>query len=128
MTTPDPTAITDAYALMKLLSTSYHEKHFNLVVNMVSNEDEALDVYRKLSIVSNRYLDISIDYLGSIPSDQQMSEAIRKQQAIVELFPNSTSAAAFHALAKRLATMTTRRYPKGSVQFFWKLLLRTDAS
>jgi flagellar biosynthesis protein FlhG len=126
VTTPDPTAITDVYALMKLLSTRYHEKHFNLVVNMVSNEDEALDVYRKLSIVSNRYLDISIDYLGSIPSDQQMSEAIRKQHAIVELFPGSISAAAFHALAERLATMTARRYPKGSVQFFWKQLLQTD--
>ncbi len=128
VTTPDPTSITDVYALMKLLSTRYHEKHFNLVVNMVCNEDEALDVYRKLSIVSNRYLDISIDYLGSIPSDQQMSEAIRKQQAIVELFPNSISAFAFYALAERLATMTTRRYPKGSVQFFWKQLLQTDLS
>ena len=128
VTTPDPTAITDAYALMKLLSTRYHEKHFNLVVNMVANEDEALDVYRKLSIVSNRYLDISIDYLGSIPTDKQMSEAIRKQQAIVELFPNSISTASFNSLADRLAIMTTRRYPKGSVQFFWKQLLQTNVS
>ncbi|MBT8328137.1 MAG: MinD/ParA family protein [Desulfofustis sp.] len=128
VTTPDPTAITDVYALMKLLSTRYHEKHFNLVVNLVAHEDEALDVYRKLSIVSNRYLDISIDYLGSIPTDQQMTEAIRKQQAIVELFPNSSSAASFNALAERLAIMVTRRYPKGSVQFFWKQLVQTDVS
>ena len=128
VTTPDPTAITDVYALMKLLSTRYHEKQFNLVVNMVANEDEALDVYRKLSIVSNRYLDISIDYLGSIPTDKQMPEAIRKQQAIVELFPNSISADSFNSLADRLAVMTTRRYPKGSVQFFWKQLLQTDVS
>ncbi len=126
VTTPDPTAITDVYALMKLLSTRYHEKHFNLVVNMVANEEEALDVYRKLSIVSNRYLDISIDYLGSIPFDQQMSEAIRKQQAIVELFPSSASAGAFVSLAKRIDAVTTRRYPKGTVQFFWKQLLHTD--
>ena len=126
VTTPDPTAITDVYALMKLLSTRYHEKHFNLVVNMVTHEEEALDVYRKLSIVANRYLDISIDYLGSIPFDQQMSESIRKQQAIVELFPASASAGAFALLAERIATLTTRRYPKGTVQFFWKQLLQTD--
>lgn len=126
VTTPDPTAITDVYALMKLLSTRYHEKHFNLVVNMVTHEEEALDVYRKLSIVANRYLDISIDYLGSIPFDQQMSESIRKQQAIVELFPASASAGAFASLAERIATLTTRRYPKGTVQFFWKQLLQTD--
>lgn len=127
VTTPDPTAITDVYALMKLLSTRYHEKYFNLVVNMVSNEEEGLDVYRKLSIVSNRYLDISIDYFGSIPVDRQMSEAIRKQQAIVELYPHGNTAAAFASLADRIATVTTRRYPKGSVQFFWKQLLQTDA-
>lgn len=127
VTTPDPTAITDVYALMKLLSTRYHEKHFNLVVNMVSSEEEALDVYRKLSIVSSRYLDISIDYFGSIPFDRQMAEAIRKQQAIVELYPNSETARAFISLADRIAAITTQRHPKGTVQFFWKQLLQTDA-
>ena len=55
VTTPDPTAITDAYALMKLLSTQYHEKRFNLVVNQVQTDEEALDVYRKLTMVSFRY-------------------------------------------------------------------------
>lgn len=87
VTTPDPTAITDAYALMKLLSTQYHEKRFNLVVNQVQTDEEALDVYRKLTMVSNRYLDISIDFLGSIPVDRQMIDAIRKQKVIVELYP-----------------------------------------
>ena len=82
VTTPEPTAITDAYALMKLLSNQYHEKHFNLIVNFIKNEDEALDVYRKLTMVANRYLDISIDYIGSIPRDKLMVDAIRKQQEI----------------------------------------------
>ncbi|MGI9536774.1 MAG: MinD/ParA family protein [Desulfocapsaceae bacterium] len=126
VTTPDPTAITDVYALMKLLSTRYHEKHFNLVVNMVSDEQEALDVYRKLSIVSNRYLDISIDYFGSIPFDRQMTEAIRKQQVIVELYPNSRIAKAFTSISERIVSITTQRYPKGSVQFFWKQLLQAN--
>ena len=95
VTTPDPTAITDAYALMKLLSTQYHEKRFNLVVNQVQNDEEALDVYRKLTMVSNRYLDISIDFLGSIPADRQMIDAIRKQKVISELHPTSKITQAF---------------------------------
>jgi len=70
VTTPEPTAITDAYALMKLLSSQYHEKHFNLIVNCVRSEDEALQVFRKLTMVADRYLDISIDYLGSIRTDR----------------------------------------------------------
>ena len=122
VTTPDPTAITDAYALMKLLSLQYHEKHFNLIVNMVQSEQEALDVFRKLSVVSNRYLDISIDYIGSIPYDPQMKEAIRKQQVFVDRFSSSRTSAAFTDLAERMATTVSTNSPKGTIQFFWRKL------
>ena len=127
VTTPDPTAITDAYALMKLLSTQYHEKSFNLVVNQVQNENEALDVYRKLTMVSNRYLDISIDFLGSIPADRQMTDAIRKQRVIVALFPTSKIATAFVQLAVTICSEHPPATPKGGVQFFWKRLLDIGA-
>lgn len=123
VTTPDPTAITDAYALMKLLSTQYHEKKFNLVVNQIRNEDDALDVYRKLTMVANRYLDISIDYLGSIPEDRQMVEAIRKQRVMCEMFPSSKISQAFQLLAGRICSEPSKTSPKGNLQFFWKKLL-----
>ncbi|MBM9513171.1 MinD/ParA family protein [Desulfogranum marinum] len=123
VTTPEPTAITDAYALMKLLSTQYHEKHFNLIVNFIKNEEEALDVYRKLTMVANRYLDISIDYIGSIPRDKMMIDAIRKQQVLVELYPESKTSMAFEALARTIMQEPQSLEPKGSIQFFWKRLL-----
>ena len=124
VTTPEPTAITDAYALMKLLSTQYHEKHFNLVINQIRSEDEALEVYRKISMVANRYLDISIDYLGSIPEDKQMVESIRKQRVISELLPNSKTSGAFRHLAARICMEPSHTEPKGNLQFFWKKLLK----
>ncbi|MDD2465894.1 MAG: cellulose synthase operon protein YhjQ/BcsQ, partial [Desulfobulbus sp.] len=123
VTTPEPTAITDAYALMKLLSNQYHEKHFNLIVNFIKNEDEALDVYRKLTMVANRYLDISIDYIGSIPRDKMMVDAIRKQQVLVQLYPESKTASAFELLARTIIQEPQTIEPKGSIQFFWKRLL-----
>lgn len=123
VTTPDPTAITDAYALMKLLSTQYHEKRFNLVVNMIQSDEEALDVYRKLTMVSNRYLDISIEFLGSIPADRQMIDAIRKQRVIVDLYPASRITTAFTLLASTLCSEQIACEPKGGIQFFWKKLL-----
>ncbi|MBU1231584.1 MAG: MinD/ParA family protein [Proteobacteria bacterium] len=123
VTTPDPTAITDAYALMKLLSTQYHEKRFNLVVNQIQHENEALDVFRKLTMVSNRYLDISIDFLGSIPADRQMIDAIRKQRVIVDLYPSSKVSAAFANLAVTICAEQPTSEPKGGVQFFWKKIL-----
>lgn len=124
VTTPEPTSITDAYALMKLMSTRYHEHHFNLVVNMVQNENEALEVYKKLTKVANRYLDVAIDYLGSIPADRQMNDSIRRQRAIVELYPHSKVAQAFTGLAARLCSEMHPALPKGNIQFFWKKLLR----
>lgn len=123
VTTPEPTAITDAYALMKLLSTQYHEKHFNLIVNQIRSEDDALDVYRKLTMVANRYLDISINYLGSVPEDRQMIDSIRKQRVISDLFPNSKITNSFHQLASRICSEQSQSEPKGNIQFFWKKLL-----
>ena len=127
VTTPEPTAITDAYALMKLLSSQYHEKHFYLIVNCVRSEDEALQVFRKLTMVSDRYLDISIDYLGSIPTDRQMVDAIREQQVIVDLFPTSKVSMAFESLVRTIADEPQHLEPKGSIQFFWKRLLDLGA-
>lgn len=123
VTTPEPTAITDAYALMKLLSTQYHEKNFNLVVNQIRSEDDALEVYRKLTMVANRYLDISIDYLGSIPEDRQMVDSVKKQKVISDLLPNSKISTAFSQLARRICSEPGQPVPKGNLQFFWKKLL-----
>ena len=123
VTTPEPTAITDAYALMKLLSNQYHEKRFNLIVNFIKSEEEALDVYRKLTMVANRYLDISIDYMGSIPRDKLMIEAIRKQQVMVQLYPESKTSSSFEALASSMLQEPKTLEAKGSIQFFWKRLL-----
>lgn len=127
VTTPEPTAITDAYALMKLLSNQFHEKHFNLVVNFIRNEEEALDVYRKLTMVANRYLDIAIDYIGSIPRDKLMVEAIRRQQVLVQLFPECRTSQAFEALARTVLQEPHAVEPKGSIQFFWRRLLEFGA-
>lgn len=120
VTTPEPTAITDAYALMKLLSTRFHQKHFHLVVNQVHENDEGLEVYQKLTIVSNRYLDISINYLGCIPQNPRMQEAVRRQKPIVELYPGLRISGAFSDLAGALATVPRDIDPKGTMQFFWK--------
>jgi flagellar biosynthesis protein FlhG len=120
ITTPEPTAITDAYAMMKLLSTKYHERNFSLIINLVRDDDEALDVYRKLTMVSNRYLDISINFLGSIPFDRRMYSSIRSQKAMVELHPDNKTSNAFEKLAASLVSESAHVTPKGSLQFFWK--------
>ena len=123
VTTPDPTSITDAYALMKLLSKKYHEKSFNLIANQVSNEDEALDIYKKLTMVSSHYLDISINFLGWIPNEKRMRESIAKQRVIVDLYPQVRASQAFETLGRNLAALTENYSAKGSSQLFWNRLM-----
>jgi len=126
VTTPEPTAITDAYALMKLLSTQYHQKKFLLAVNAVRSADEGLDVFEKLTMVSGRYLDIFLDYLGCIPYDRKMHESVRQQQVMVDLYPDNKVAKAFNALSENLIAAPPDNQAQGTLQFFWKQFLGVD--
>lgn len=127
VTTPEPTAITDAYALMKLLSTQYHQKSFLLAVNSVHEPDEGLDVFEKLTMVSGRYLDISIDYLGCIPFDRKMHDSVRQQQVMVDLCPDHKVSKAFVELAENLIDTPMNKQAQGTLQFFWKQFLGVDS-
>ena len=126
VTTPEPTAITDAYALMKLLSQRFHQKKFLLVVNSVADADEGLEVFEKLTMVSGRYLDIAIDYLGCVPQDKRMRETIQRQQSMVDLFPTTRISHAFTALAENLLDIQANASPKGTMQFFWRRMLDAE--
>lgn len=126
VTTSDPTSITDAYALMKLMSRQYHEKRFNLVANQVKDEVEALDIFKKLTMVSSRYLDISINFLGWIPSEKKMRESISRQRVIVDLYPQVRASLAFEELGKNLHSLTQAGRPKGNAQLFWKRLMACE--
>lgn len=121
--TPEPTSITDAYAVMKVLSQRYSERYFKLLVNGVANHREASDVYRKLSLTADRFLQISIDYLGHILLDPNLVVAVKQQKAIVEINPNSPASQCFKALARKIKDAPLSAKPKGGLQFFWRQLL-----
>lgn len=121
--TPEPTSITDAYALMKVMSLKYSEKKFNLLMNMVSGEDEAKDVYRQLSMVSKRFLDISIEYLGYVPRDGELTKCVRRQKLIREHNPSAAASRSFDTIAKSLNARPAPLLPAGYASHFWKYLI-----
>ena len=121
--TPEPTSLTDAYALMKVLATQYAEKHFKVIINAVASATEAKDAFRHLSMVTERFLHISLDYLGFMPQDAAFSRAVRRQKALVQLYPTSPAARCFRDLAERVMDRPGDFQPKGNIQFFWKRLL-----
>lgn len=122
--TPEPTSLTDAYALIKVLYTKHGERHFKVLVNSVENEKAGKAIFAKISKVADHFLDgISLDYLGSIPLDSNIPKAVMQQRALLEAFPNAPAAKAFGAIAQRIQK-SPPRLNHGTVQFFWKRLLR----
>jgi flagellar biosynthesis protein FlhG len=125
--TPEPTSMTDAYALMKVMSTKYAEKYFKILMNAVSSEAEAQEVFRRLSMVAERFLNVSLDYLGFVVFDASFSQAVRQQKPLLELYPTSLAADCFRTLARRVFETPEAEHVKGSIQFFWQQLLTKQA-
>lgn len=119
---PEPTSITDAYALMKILSLKYGSKQFRLLVNLVSSTDEAYDVYRQLKLVAGRFLDITIEYFGYVLADKNVPRCVRRQRVVSELFPGSQASQCFYALARKMCSPPPGR--KNPQEDFWKNLLQ----
>ncbi len=121
--TPEPTSIADAYALMKVLNQKHKIKDFQLLVNQARSEAEALRVYQQITAVSDRFLNISIDYLGHVLWDDLWTFAVRQRKPIVSAYPSSNAAKNFLALADTLFRPTERMVANGgNVQFFRALL------
>lgn len=117
---PEPTSITDVYALIKLLATRYEERRFKVLVNMVRESREALDVFARLSHVTSRFLDISLDYLGCVLWDDRLVESVKRQRAVIDLFPESRSARCFSGLARLLDESSGSTRVKGNIQFLFR--------
>jgi flagellar biosynthesis protein FlhG len=121
--TPEPTSITDVYALIKLLATRYSEHHFKVLVNMARDSEDALEVFRKLANVAGRFLDISLDYLGCVVRDERLIDSVKKQKAVYELYPDSDASNCFTTLAKRVVENSRQTRLKGNIQFFFRRYL-----
>lgn len=104
--TSEPTSLTDAYALMKVLFNNHSQKHFKLLVNIVKSDKEAKGVYMQLSSVLHRFLPlISLDYIGYILYDENLSKSVRMQKAITDCYPYSKASKGFFELAEKIAGM-----------------------
>jgi flagellar biosynthesis protein FlhG len=118
--TPEPTSLTDAYAMIKVLSQKHGEKNFKVLVNMARNEGDARDVFQKLSVVSDRFLDVAVDYLGFISMDDYVPMAVSEQKAVVESYPFARSSRELNHLAGKISQWPSRSIPKGNIQLFWR--------
>jgi flagellar biosynthesis protein FlhG len=102
--TPDPASLTDSYAVIKVLNKKTGRKDFNIILNMVRNEQEALDIFRNILAVTDRFLDVYLNFYGYLPTDANINLATRKQKLWVERFPDTSATKALLKICERLVS------------------------
>ncbi len=124
--TPEPTSITDAYALIKVLYNEHSIKKFRLILNRVKSRKEALKVYGYLTNVTDKFLtNLSIDYLGHVERDDAVSESIIAQTLLLEHSADCVAAESIRNLVDTLNLDEPVTAPNGNMQFFWERLLQS---
>ena len=123
----EPTSLTDAYALMKLLNRDHGVFRFKIVANMVKNVREGHELFAKLSQVTNRFLDVALELVATVPYDSNIRKAVRKQRAIVDVFPSSPASMAIAKLAKTALQWPLPDQAGGHLEFFLEQLVTRHA-
>ena len=116
VTTPEPTSITDSYALLKALNAreSFDAEicKIKVVANRVLNYDEGKNLFSKLEVVVTKFLNINLSFLGVIPMDMNMSKSIMQQKPVTMAYPNSAGAKAIERITEGLLENKEAEGPK----------------
>lgn len=104
--TPEPTSITDAYSLLKAVNRkkefNREQKSIKVVANRVESDEEGQEIYEKISVVASKFLNIDMEYLGHIPQDKRLTNAVVEQKPISIHYPNSESALRIKSICGKL--------------------------
>jgi flagellar biosynthesis protein FlhG len=126
VTSPEPTSLTDAYAMIKILYRRYARKRFRVLVNMVKDPAEGKEIFKRLSHATDHFLNITIEYLGYILYDEKLPEAVKRQKALAELHPYSPASKCLASLAEKLGMEDLPvQDGQGSIKFFWDNIIDT---
>lgn len=109
VTTPEPTSITDAYALLKTINKTPGFNAENTRIRMIGNRtlnmSDGYDLYNKLNSVVERFLSMKMEYLGAVPFDVNLTKAVMRQQPVSIAYPNTPAVKSIKAMAKTLIDM-----------------------
>ena len=119
VTTPEPTSLTDAYAVMKAYSIYAVQKNLRLVINRVYEQKESREVVSKLRRAAEKFLHMPVECLGYVFEDTAVTKAVRRQTPLIEADPGSAAARCIEALAEALITGTEMKVKRG-----WKGFLQ----
>jgi flagellar biosynthesis protein FlhG len=119
----EPTSLSDSYALIKVLHQRFKVNRFNLVVNSVRSEEEGKRIYAKFSEVTSRFLNVSLDYMGSLKQDSLARVSLSQQRLIVSQYPDSSLGKAFLKLGNEIHNKNGNLEMPGGLNSFWESLV-----
>lgn len=119
----EPTSITDAYALIKLMNREYGTNRFRILANQVRNEQEGKHLFEKLTRVTERFLDVALQYVGMVPYDEAVRKAVQRQKAVLDAYPRAKASLAIRALAEKVDNWPLPSSPRGHLEFFVERLV-----
>lgn len=122
--TPEPTSLTDAYALIKVLKLTHGVEHFKVCVNMAPDQKAAREIFSCLYQACDRFLSgVSLDLAGVIPRDASVRKSVVAQKPFLELEPDSPISKSVNQLAHTITQWDVPQQTDGNIKFFWKKLL-----
>ncbi len=122
--TPEPTSLTDAYALIKVLKLSHGVERFRVLVNMSPDEKNAKNMFARLHAACDHFLDgVSLDYMGFIPRDTMVRKAVVNQTPFAVACPDCPASRAMRQIAASVQNWEAPENLDGNIKFFWKKLL-----
>jgi flagellar biosynthesis protein FlhG len=116
--TPEPTSLTDAYALIKILYQRHAKKRFSLLVNMVKSPNEAKEVFLRMAQATNHFLNLAIELIGYVTFDDNIPRAVKQQRLLAELYPDSPSVKSLREVANKLCQPRQEQQDTGTISFF----------
>lgn len=122
----EPASITDAYALIKVLNREYEVNRFRVLANMTRESQEGFILFKKLLKATDRFLDVTLDFMGAVPYDEYLRRAVQKQRAVVDLYPRCKSAIAFKQLVQKADNWPVPNLAGGYVEFFIERLILSN--
>ncbi|WP_165474807.1 MinD/ParA family ATP-binding protein [Legionella nagasakiensis] len=114
----EPSSLTDAYAMMKILYQRHGRAQYGVVINKSANEKESQDVFLRFQNAATKFIDINIQYLGYIPHDDYIIFASREKKSVVNHYPHSKATAAFRQLSNTILSWHQDSLTFGGIQYF----------
>jgi flagellar biosynthesis protein FlhG len=124
VTTPEPTSITDAYALIKMVKSMDYDISFKLIVNRAADQREGKQTAEKISMVAERFLQSTLPTMGIVPDDPLVPKAVKRQVPFTIAFPDGAASIAIERIAKQYLELPQSERTRGGVKGFLHKMFR----